>query len=67
MQIYVVLGRDVLFEALQGGMTSLIPRDKYQSFQVQQSTVVSQLAIGNRQSLVALVQVIHPTLACSLS
>ena len=67
MQIYVVLGRDVLFKALQGGMTSLIPRDKYQSFQVQQSTVVSQLAIGNRQSLVALVQVIRPTLACSLS
>ena len=66
MQIYVVLGRDVLFEALQGGMTSLISRDKCQSFQVQQSTVISQLAIGNRQSLMALVQVIRPTLACSL-
>ena len=66
MQIYVVLGRDVLFEALQGGMTSLISQDKCQSFQVQQSTVISQLAIGNRQSLMALVQVICPTLACSL-
>ena len=41
-QIYEIPGQGVPSWALQDVMTSLIPPDKCQSFQAQQSTAVSQ-------------------------